>query len=627
MSIRFIAAAALAAGTIGATALAGGTGGLSLTILHINDAESQLLGLGDTLEYADAARWNTKMADLQAMYPTNLVLTSGDNFLAGPEFNASIANGTSYDAAALSAAGFDALCIGNHDFDFGPGYLADFVAAFPADQTFLSCNIDFSGEPALQALVDAGRIAASKVVTVDGVQVGIIGATTPNLPFISSPGACVVDADVAGAVQAEVDRLGGLGVTHIVLTSHLQSVTEDLDLIAAVRGIDVAIAGGGDDLLANPGDLLIPGDTAAGAYPLVAIDADGVEVPVITTKGQYAYIGRCTVEFDAAGAVLSAEGGPVRVVDVTVGKDGVVGDAAIQSTVVDPVAAYVAELGNTIIATSEVDLDGRRPEVRSRETNQGDLIADAFIWQATELAEAFGTPIPQVAFANGGGIRNDSIIPAGDITVLDTFDMLPFSNFITVLPSVSRDTLVAAFENCYSRVLPFGGAAGSGTGRFGQISGAEVVFNADRPAGSRIVSAVLSDGTVIAEDGAVVPGDDVPVVTVNFLANGGDEYPFAGLSYEILGVSYQQALENYIVNGLGGLITAAEYPIGGEGRIVRRDYAGDVNGDGLVNGADLAIVIADWGACVAEGNCLADTNADGIVDGADIGRVIGFWNR
>lgn len=255
MSMRSIAAGALAL-AFGANNVLAGDGGLSLTILHINDAESQLLGLRDANEYGDAARWNTSMADLKVAYPTNLVITSGDNFLAGPEFNAGIDAGVSYDALALGAAGFDALCLGNHDFDFGPNYLATFVSSFPADQTFLSCNIDFSGEPALQALVDAGRIAPSKVVDVEGVPVGIIGATTPNLPFISSPGACVVDADVAGAIQAEVDRLAGIGVNHIILTSHLQSVDDDLALLGTVRGIDVAIAGGGDDLLANPGDLL-----------------------------------------------------------------------------------------------------------------------------------------------------------------------------------------------------------------------------------------------------------------------------------------------------------------------------------------------------------------------------------
>ena len=626
MSMRFIAAGAFALG-LGANSVLAGDPGLSLTILHINDAESQLLGLGDANEYGNAARFIEKMNDLRAAYPLNLVITSGDNFLAGPEFNASVANGTSYDALALGAAGFDALCLGNHDFDFGPAYLAEFVQNFPAGQTFLSCNIDFSGEPALQAQVDAGRIAPSKVVTVDGVDVAIIGATTPNLPFISSPGACVVDADVAGSIQAEIDRLAALGVDHVIVTSHLQGVAEDLSLISQLRGVDVAIAGGGDDLLANPSDVLIPGDEAAGAYPLVATDADGNDVPVISTKGSYGYIGRCTIDFDVAGNVLVAEGGPVRVVDVTVGKDGVSGDASIQASVVDPVATYVAELANTVVATSEVELDGRRPQIRSEETNEGNLITDAFIWQATELAKQFGVPAPKVAFANGGGIRNDSIIPAGPVSALDTFDMLPFSNFVTVIPEVSRETLVAAFENCYSRVLPGGGSAGSGTGRFGQLSGAVVVFNADRPEGERIISAVLSDGTVICEAGQVVDGPAVPVVTVDFLANGGDQYPFAGLPYQIMGVSYQQALQNFLVDGLGGLITAAEYPVGGEGRIVRRDVAADVNGDGVVNGADLALIFADWGQCTSSGNCLSDITGDGMVDGADLGYVAGFWSR
>ena len=112
MSMRSIAAGALAL-AFGANNVLAGDGGLSLTILHINDAESQLLGLGDANEYGDAARWNTSMADLKVAYPTNLVITSGDNFLAGPEFNAGIDAGVSYDALALGAAGFDALCLGN----------------------------------------------------------------------------------------------------------------------------------------------------------------------------------------------------------------------------------------------------------------------------------------------------------------------------------------------------------------------------------------------------------------------------------------------------------------------------------------------------------------------------------
>jgi 5'-nucleotidase len=75
----------------------------------------------------------------------------------------------------------------------------------------LSANLDFSQEPRLQALVDQGRIAASVVVKERGEMFGIIGAVTPMLPFISSPRNMVVMADVAAAVQAEVDKLEALG--------------------------------------------------------------------------------------------------------------------------------------------------------------------------------------------------------------------------------------------------------------------------------------------------------------------------------------------------------------------------------------------------------------------------------
>ena len=78
----------------------------------------------------------------------------------------------------------------------------------------------------------------------------------------------------------------------------------------------------------------------------------------------------------------------------------------------------------------------------------------------------------------------------------------------------------------------------------------------------------LDDGTVIVENGAVVAGDPLDVATVDFSACGGDQWPWDGAGdFFVLGASYQQALESYIVEELAGLITAADYPEGGEGRI------------------------------------------------------------
>jgi 5'-nucleotidase len=118
-------------------------------------------------------------------------------------------------------------------------------------------------------------------------------------------------------------------------------------------------------------------------------------------------------------------------------------------------------------------------------------------------------------------------------------------------------------------------------GRFAQVSGFALVWDAlGTPQvldefgnvvtpGTRVVEIELDDGTDIVMGGAVVPGPDLTIATIDFLARGGDRYPYRGAPFTTLGVTYQQALANYIVDGLGGVITAGDYPEGGEGRITR----------------------------------------------------------
>ncbi len=87
--------------------------------------------------------------------------------------------------------------------------------------------------------------------------------------------------------------------------------------------------------------------------------------------------------------------------------------------------------------------------------------------------------------------------------------------------------------------------------------------------GTRVVDVTLDDGTAIVTDGAVVAGPGISIATIDFSARGGDQYPFRGAAFTSVGVSYQQALRNYIVDELGGTISATDYPEGGEGRITR----------------------------------------------------------
>lgn len=592
-------AAVLAVPLAGAAPVAAQPGdgpAFTLTILHNNDGESKLVNAPGNPDFGGVARFETLVEQLRREATSGrppagqvgrrgvLLLSSGDNFLAGPEFNASLEKGVPfYDSLALRAIGYDAMAIGNHEFDFGPDVFADFVVGFGLrGPPFISANLDFSDEPRLAALARIGTIAASTVVRERGQRIGVVGATTPALPSISSPRNVKVLDDVAGLVQAEVDRLTGQGVDKVILISHLQGLTEDRELIPMLSDVDVVIAGGGDELLASDDALLVPGDTISVdpvtgeplRYPLFVPDADGVDVPVVTTAGDYKYVGRLVVNFDRQGGVLGVDGvasGPVRVSGVA--PDPVAPDRRLQRTVVDPVVAFTEELARNVVAQSEVALEGRRdPGVRTEETNLGNLVADALLATGQQRAAEFGVAPPQVALQNGGGIRNNSLIPAGPLTELDTFSIAPFGNFVSVVPDVPRAQFKEILENAVS-------ATPVADGRFAQVAGFQFSYDPTRTAqvvddagnvltpGDRVRSVELAGGDVIVADGQVVDGAPVSVATNDFSARGGDQYPFRGLPFTTVGATYQQALASYLINDVGGLVSQADYPEGGSGRI------------------------------------------------------------
>ena len=565
---------ALLAGVLVSTPIAGSAqdagdaDGFALTILHNNDGESKLLP--DEGSDPGVARFVALMKQLQAGASGAgvITLTSGDNFLASQELGVSLSReGPIYDSIALSGV-YDAMALGNHDFDLGPDFAARFITGFTPAIPFLSANLDFSAEPSLQALVESGLVAASTIIETGGERIGVIGAVTPMLPNISSPRNVVV-SDVLTAVSGEAESLGAQGVNKIILVSHLQDVGEEIELVSMLSNVDVVIAGGGDDLLRNEGDTCMPDEEPVAPYPNWVDDADGTGVPVITAPGGYRCIGELNVTFDAGGNILSAEGQSIGV-----GFD-VEPDPGVQAAVIDPLTAAVSVIDSEVIGASEVDLDGRRASVRTTASNEGNLLADALRATATNLAAAFGSPVPDVAVQNGGGIRNDAVIPAGDITTGNTWDIAPFRNFV-VVGEISREVFHVLLEQAVDRIPGAGG-------QFAQASGYTLTYDPAAAAreiardgdcslagnpGERVREVVLDDGTVIVTNGEVVPGDPVVLATIDFLAGGGDCYPLADISFTKLGVSYQQALANYISTDLGGTISAADYPVDGGGRIV-----------------------------------------------------------
>lgn len=558
-------AAALAFGAAGVNAA-------SLTLFHNNDGESKLQG--DANFGGIDAYVNTLNVLRTLSYGRDqLTISSGDNFLAGSAFNASLNSGplgarTYFDGLALAAIQYDAITLGNHDFDFGPEVLADFINFYKANggtATYLSSNLDFSAESSLQALVNDGSIAKSSIVTRGTEKYGIIGATTQTLDIVSNPGGVVAN-DVLTAVQAEVTALQNAGVNKIILSSHLQSINNELALVQQLRGVDVVIAGGGDELLINTDNARNSASQASGNYPLTVQDADGKNVAVVTTVGEYLYVGKLDVEFDDNGEVVNVSGEPVVVQKAT--------NANVQATILDPLAdataaANAAQIGttNVFLEHSQGDTNGPRV-IRDRETNLGNLVADAFVWAVQNEVMDLSPGATLIGLTNGGGIREDlDNDQNGIITQGEAQAVLPFPNTMAVVKNMDVATLVAALENSVSALLP--GQIGS-NGRFGHISGISFDYNRALASGSRVLEVRLADGTVIwtKADGDLY-GGTFDLATNSFLAATGtpDGYDFGGLERVILSTGYADALIGYITQALGGVVDGADYPLGGEGRI------------------------------------------------------------
>ena len=600
------------------TAAAQGEGEVTLTLLHNNDGESSLLPLTNNVEVEGAsielpvagiaaykAVTEREIGEARASGNAVLNVYAGDAYLPGSTFVCSQLEGNPlFDAVAQGAIPYDAHIIGNHEFDSNPDFFERFIRALAA-QPFLSANLDFSAEPGFDDLVDAdglielpvedGRVVGRSMVVTDGptgARFGLVGATTPSLSVISAPRNVAVTPDfetTAAVVQTEIDRLQELGVNRIIFVSHLQNLSNDTELIGLLRGVDIAVAGGGDELLQNPAvdaaRQRLPGERAevAGEYPMQTTDADGRTVYVVTTAGNYKYVGRLDAVFNGAGEVsrvVAETSYPRPVVPSSEAAaaarfpGAIEKDAGLVEAIEAPLNDCLADLATTPVATTEVLLDVSRSAVRSRESNAGNLLADAFIHSYDQNAAALGLPErasdhPVVALLNGGGIRQNAgdVLPAsgsapGEIFLVNTLDVLPFANAVAIVPDVSPTDLKAAFELSVSRHPDTSGG-------FLQISGIAVVYDPTRPVDARVVSLTLDDGTAIVAAGAVVKdAPAVTVITVSFLADGGDGYamfePYSGKLQ--LPTSYEQAFRSYLQSL--GTISADDvrYAPGGEGR-------------------------------------------------------------
>jgi len=509
-----------------------------LVILHTNDVHGRGMADGGAFGYARIAQLKQ---NVEALGASVLLLDAGDASQGTPLVN------LSYGKAAMefmNAAGYDAMTVGNHEFDWGLDNLLQNrdAAQFP----MLAANITdkISGELTFQA---------NKVFELsNGMKVGVFGLATPETMTKAHPDKVkgitfsMGEALYADA-QKQIDELTEAGCDLIVALGHLGVSDESepnrsIDVLNNVTGLDLFIDGhshttidGGeivnDALLTSTGNY-----SEAIGYVIVDIAKEDDKIEKSLTAGLYTLDDEIE-SLLATGAQLGLD----EEVD------------AVVSGVNDQVNAELS----AAFAKTEVLLDGNRdPGVRTQETNLGDFACDAILWAAQEaLGDTYNVV---AAVTNGGGIRES--IQIGDVTMLDMKTVFPFGNEVAVL-TVTGAELLEALEAA-TCTTP------DAIGAFPQVAGIEFTIDTSvayengeqYPSSTYFKPAKPGSRVTIATVGGE-PWDAEKLYTIatnDFTAAGGDTYyafayPYATSGYKT-GVALEDALVNYTQQVLGGAI-------------------------------------------------------------------------
>lgn len=516
-----------------------------------------------------------------------LLVHSGDIIIPGPRFYAVEDNtprgiiGSNepgcLDVFFANKIGVQAACIGNHELDAGPGEFFDAAFAsesrngvtFPGSEfPWLAANIDFSNDFDFEDVIGTdgdnvdnlnAKVAKHAVVTINGETIGIIGASTPLLPSITTTGFLEVMPtssfyldELANMIQQSVDALENQGVDKIILLAHMQQLSVEKSLARLIDGVDIIVGGGSNTRMGDANDGLFDGDGAFDEpYPYHTTSKSDEPVLVVNVDGDYKYLGRLVVGFDADGHVITeslneAWNGAYAATDAVVASVGGTANADVIAAR-DAIDGVIAAQYSNVVGYSSVYLEGRRAVVRTEETNLGNLTADANLWYANLMSDE----TVHISIKNGGGIRSEigsAVLPAGSNDPNDFIFSPPADNAVTeghfratlrfdnglCRLTVTAEELKDIMEHAVASSSP-----GATPGRFPQIGGFSITYDINQPArngagtGSRIRELVVTGpngnlNDVVVSNGTI-QGDasrTFNLVTLNFLAEGGDSYPF-----------------------------------------------------------------------------------------------------
>jgi len=431
---------------------------IKVTLLQVNDVYQ--FAPVDRGTNGGIARVLTLRKQIQKENPNTLFLLAGDTISPSVE---SITYKGAQMIEAWNTAGLDYATFGNHEFDFGPAVLSERMKESRFQWVASNVIDKKSGEP-------FGGAQRFVIREFKGVKIGIFGLVLPETKITSRPGADVEFLSPCETAKKMVSAIRDRGATVIVALTHL-SMREDKE-VARCADVDVIIGGHEHTLL----------ESAAGGAPIFKMTADARE------------LGRIDLNIAPNGKLDSIDWKVIKVTDETP-------EDPQFASVYRKYAGLLTQLAKPVGRTSVV-LDARSAENRTRETNVGNLVTDAF-------RKVMGA---DVALMNGGSVRADSTIRPGVLTVRDVLSILPFKNKLVKI-ELKGETLKAALEHGVSR-----SAEDSEPGGFPQVSGIVFSFDAARPPGSRITDVKINGRPLD-------PQRNYTLATTTFLAiDGGDGY-------------------------------------------------------------------------------------------------------
>lgn len=394
-----------------------------LTILHTSDIHSRLLpydfdpsftdnqlGLADGLgSYGGIARMGHILKREREKAGRVLHLDSGDCFQGAIIFNEYAGEA---EMRLLSEVGLNAAVVGNHEFDAGAATLAEQYSAWGTFD-LLAANYDFEGSDLPWATGLETMVPPSATYHLDGLKVAVIGManiSSLNSIYDQSNSLGVRVLEPIDVLPREISKLRTNGADIVIVISHM-GLDDDQEMARTIPGIDIVI-GGHHHVAIDP--------------PLVVTNEEtGVRVPVVHSGAFAKFIGRLDVVI-RDGEVLTHDYN-LFAVDATVPDD---------PHILDIVEEYEREIDtryNTdqyigYACPETMDLDLSCEKLTRYGTDGGDSMLGNF---AAEAMRAFPGVETEIALTNTLGIRAD--IPAGDITLDDMFNAMPFDNTIATM--------------------------------------------------------------------------------------------------------------------------------------------------------------------------------------------------